>query len=57
MLVFLVIVFFGNVSYFSDLMRTLLPQIEVASSCSDLYNIVGETYWVATRCDSMVSQG
>ncbi|GJN10543.1 hypothetical protein PR202_ga28644 [Eleusine coracana subsp. coracana] len=34
-----------------------LKKIEVASSCSDLYNIVGETYWVATRCDSMAFQG
>jgi len=34
-----------------------LKKIEVASSCSDLYHIVGETYWVATRCDSMASQG
>ncbi|TVU19671.1 hypothetical protein EJB05_35834 [Eragrostis curvula] len=33
-----------------------LKKIEVASSCSDLYNIVGETYWVATRCDSMAFQ-
>ncbi|PNT77196.1 hypothetical protein BRADI_1g59030v3 [Brachypodium distachyon] len=34
-----------------------LKKIEVASSCSDLYNIVGETYWVATRCDSIAFQG
>nr|CAB3455462.1 unnamed protein product [Digitaria exilis] len=34
-----------------------LKKIEVASSCSDLYHIVGETYWVATRCDSMAFQG
>ncbi|XP_062190637.1 suppressor of RPS4-RLD 1-like isoform X2 [Phragmites australis] len=34
-----------------------LKKIEVASSCSDLYHIVGETYWVATRCDSMALQG
>ncbi|XP_051216443.1 suppressor of RPS4-RLD 1 [Lolium perenne] len=34
-----------------------LKKIEVASSCSDLYNVVGETYWVATRCDSIAFQG
>ncbi|CAN6180840.1 unnamed protein product [Urochloa humidicola] len=34
-----------------------LKKIEVASSCSDLYHIVGETYWVATRCDSLAFQG
>lgn len=34
-----------------------LKKIEVASSCSDLYNVVGETYWVATRCDSTAFQG
>ncbi|RLM86183.1 tetratricopeptide repeat(TPR)-containing protein-like [Panicum miliaceum] len=34
-----------------------LKKIEVASSCSDLYHVVGETYWVATRCDSMAFQG
>lgn len=35
----------------------LLLQIEIASSCSDLYHVVGETYWVATRCDSMAFRG
>jgi hypothetical protein len=37
--------------------RLLLVQIEIASSCSDLYHVVGETYWVATRCDSMAFRG
>uniref|UniRef100_A0A0E0Q3C1 Suppressor of RPS4-RLD 1 n=1 Tax=Oryza rufipogon TaxID=4529 RepID=A0A0E0Q3C1_ORYRU len=34
-----------------------LKKIEVASSCSELYHIVGETYWVSTRCDSIAFQG
>ncbi|ONM27966.1 Suppressor of RPS4-RLD 1 [Zea mays] len=34
-----------------------LKKIEIASSCSDLYHVVGETYWVATRCDSMAFRG
>ncbi|XP_006658223.1 suppressor of RPS4-RLD 1 [Oryza brachyantha] len=34
-----------------------LKKIEVATSCSDLYYIVGETYWVSTRCDSIAFRG
>ncbi|KAL5199015.1 hypothetical protein ABZP36_002527 [Zizania latifolia] len=36
-----------------------MKKIEVVLSCSDLYHIVGEAYWVwiSTRCDSIVFQG
>jgi len=32
-------------------------QLMVAETCSDLYKIVGEDFWVATWCNSMASEG
>ncbi|KAJ4760063.1 Tetratricopeptide repeat protein 13 [Rhynchospora pubera] len=34
-----------------------LDKIKSASSCFDLYNLVGENFWVSTTCDSMAYEG
>lgn len=34
-----------------------LQKIKSAVSCSDLYNIIGENFWVATTCESTAFEG
>lgn len=34
-----------------------LQDLMLAESCSDLHKIVGEDFWVATRCNSLASEG
>jgi len=34
-----------------------LDKVKIASSCSDLYKLVGENFWVSTTCDSTAYEG
>ncbi|KAJ6841917.1 suppressor of RPS4-RLD 1 [Iris pallida] len=34
-----------------------LAKIKQATSCNDLYSIIGENFWVATNCDSTAFEG
>ncbi|KAJ3669831.1 hypothetical protein LUZ60_010155 [Juncus effusus] len=34
-----------------------LDMVKSASSCSDLYKLVGENFWVGTTCDSLAYEG
>ncbi|XP_042387598.1 suppressor of RPS4-RLD 1-like isoform X1 [Zingiber officinale] len=34
-----------------------LQKIKHAGSCSDLYNVIGESFWVGTTCESTVFEG